>query len=842
MAAFTEGFTDSSQPGKDHIGAMISKVIAARKFAREERELAEQKAKKAGYDSLEEIGVEKGFFFKAALKSKFGGSFISGKKEQFRQTVDRVKLLKNPKAQFWNFIDNRDADGKKVEKSSAVERFRAQFDNYAFVSAKRPPEVSPDDPAVPDTEKDTATAASGRGRGRVTRDDILQAVIAIAASLEKTAQSINNNVQESKDIASGIQAIHTDVVSQLSERTDTLESKLDALIAAINAQTNLQKQSVDQAETTQDITEQKQVSNTADAFNFDDLQTPEDEERQDDMQLDSNPAATSAQAAEFAQQDAYNNPPQAETGGIISGPDEGYMAKLHGDEMVIPLDNNYTQGQPSAMDGKVRPVPETPAIKPKTQSFETGTKSPKPSSNLGGKIGFTPMNIGAMTGLAGTDVTTKLSQPLMDAMSLPMMVAGGTVLSSVSNMMNALGPENAEFAGEIAKVARPVADVFGLPNTLSNKVTGSSKSQKDEKTDPKKEKEENKKKGMLSKLTDGIKKLLGVKPGGGSGGGGGGGSGEPPVAKNVPEGREDKIAAALKFYKEKGLSDEGASYMVGNLLQESGLRPDAVGDNGQAFGLAQWRIDEKSGARWKGFQKWAKDNNKDTGDFIAQLEYTLVEGETYNKGLTTLKGTDKKAIMDYIEAYEGYSEEGSRFSYGEDILQNIDRYRSGATPPSKNNPPKPGQAVDAAQAISQNFGLKTNEKFFFDHNGDTYEAYKTTKGFRIFKYGTELNTTGQNLGVVNALIQAGNKSQQQSLKPPANPSGADTKPGTETASALQPTRKTQGSTGGTTVVAMAGAAQSKTTNTTQRPDSSQAVGEGGDNNLRAMYNPNGVVA
>ena len=51
MAAGTEGFNDTSQPGRDHLGAMISKVIAARKFAREEREQAEAKAKKAGYDS-----------------------------------------------------------------------------------------------------------------------------------------------------------------------------------------------------------------------------------------------------------------------------------------------------------------------------------------------------------------------------------------------------------------------------------------------------------------------------------------------------------------------------------------------------------------------------------------------------------------------------------------------------------------------------------------------------------------------------------------------------------------------------------------------------------------------
>lgn len=43
MAAFTEGFTDTSKPGKDHIGSMIAKVIAARQLAREERELAEEK-------------------------------------------------------------------------------------------------------------------------------------------------------------------------------------------------------------------------------------------------------------------------------------------------------------------------------------------------------------------------------------------------------------------------------------------------------------------------------------------------------------------------------------------------------------------------------------------------------------------------------------------------------------------------------------------------------------------------------------------------------------------------------------------------------------------------------
>ena len=354
MAAGTEGFNDTSQPGKDHIGAMISKVIAARKFAREEREAAEEKAKKAGYDSLDELGVEKGFFFKAALKSKFGGSYISGKKQDIQQTVDRVKLLKNPTAQFWNFVDNRGADGKEIKKLSEVERFREQFDNYAFVSAKRPPEkVESSEEMIPDTAEETASSASGTGKSRVSREDILTAVSAIASSLEQTAQSINNTLGETKDIASGVQAIKTDVVTQLSERTDTIEAKLDAIAAAINAQTALQKQTTDNNQAAQNMGGAKPVKNAADSSDFDDLTTPEDESEESDLDVDNIPD---------------QKPPEAETGGIVSGPDSGYLAKLHGDEMVVPLDNNYTQGEPSAMDGKVRPVPETSAITSKPQS------------------------------------------------------------------------------------------------------------------------------------------------------------------------------------------------------------------------------------------------------------------------------------------------------------------------------------------------------------------------------------------------------------------------------------------------------------------------------------------
>jgi hypothetical protein len=143
---------------------------------------------------------------------------------------------------------------------------------------------------------------------------------------------------------------------------------------------------------------------------------------------------------------------------------------------------------------------------------------------------------------------------------------------------------------------------------------------------------------------------------------------------NVPGGKDDKIKAALAFYKSKGFSDTGAAYMVGNLLQESGLRPEAVGDNGKAFGLAQWRIDQAAGARWLGYLKWAKENNKQVGDFYAQLEYTIVEGQKYNAGLSMMKGNDKNAHKRFIKGYEGYSVEGNRFGFAEGILKNSEKY------------------------------------------------------------------------------------------------------------------------------------------------------------------------
>ena len=65
---------------------------------------------------------------------------------------------------------------------------------------------------------------------------------------------------------------------------------------------------------------------------------------------------------------------------------------------------------------------------------------------------------------------------------------------------------------------------------------------------------------------------------------------KPYVDKVVPKTIKSNITShIINFFIKKGLTIEQASGIVGNLYQESMLNPNAVGDNGQSYGLAQWR-------------------------------------------------------------------------------------------------------------------------------------------------------------------------------------------------------------------------------------------------------------
>lgn len=92
---------------------------------------------------------------------------------------------------------------------------------------------------------------------------------------------------------------------------------------------------------------------------------------------------------------------------------------------------------------------------------------------------------------------------------------------------------------------------------------------------------------------------------------------------------------AYEFFIGKGLNPHQAAGIVGNLMQESGLKTSIKGDGGKAFGIAQWHPD-----RQKGLEALAKSLGTSKSDFNTQLEYVWQE----------LNTTEKRALDKLMQA------------------------------------------------------------------------------------------------------------------------------------------------------------------------------------------------
>ncbi|SEP57323.1 hypothetical protein SAMN03159444_00090 [Pseudomonas sp. NFACC02] len=96
----------------------------------------------------------------------------------------------------------------------------------------------------------------------------------------------------------------------------------------------------------------------------------------------------------------------------------------------------------------------------------------------------------------------------------------------------------------------------------------------------------------------------------------------------LKQGGMEAAGATIDFFRQKGWTEEQAKGIAANIQTESGFKSDAVGDGGQAYGLAQWHKD-----RQDNFTKFSgKDIRKSTG--AEQLEFI-------NHELT--KGREKSA-------------------------------------------------------------------------------------------------------------------------------------------------------------------------------------------------------
>lgn len=123
------------------------------------------------------------------------------------------------------------------------------------------------------------------------------------------------------------------------------------------------------------------------------------------------------------------------------------------------------------------------------------------------------------------------------------------------------------------------------------------------------------------------------------------GASAEPTAAAVEKGVKANAKEIHAWLLTQGLSPNGATGVVGNLIQESGLRTGAVGDGGTSFGIAQWHK-----GRGDALKKFAASKGMDYTDIEAQKMFLLKEMKTYGSMMEQLKDPNV-SIMDAARVF-----------------------------------------------------------------------------------------------------------------------------------------------------------------------------------------------
>jgi len=811
MSAGTVGFTDTRKD-TNHIGSVISRILEARQLAEDERKYAEAQAKK-NKTTLEEAGIKRGDFFKKALRWKFGGEFKQKKLSQLNTWKKRGSLLKgvatgNSKGNKLNRFERSQALFDMFKASDKPKTFRDKF-KPLYKGFVKDPAVKPKSELVkPGTAKKIQKATTSKSKKRVSKEDILDSIAGITNAIEKIAESIS----EKNKIVSD-QMIHSSVLqgmihTQLKTNGDSLEEKLQKIVDAISNQTQYKKEAVDKAESRYAESKLEEQKDVASVRKFNNLLTKEDESIERPTggygSLSEMGRTLESGRTEVAGMDVSGitnktppmyMPPQAEQGAILSGPDSGYLAELHGNEMVVPLDNNYTQGEPSAVDGKVRPKPTEPIATPKSmpsnniQKFETGTnnKSPISSSPITSKFGFnTARNQMGIAG-GGTTQQSKMSQSMIDVMSLPMMAAGGTILASTTKYMQSLGGEGADIKPEIERVARPIAETFGLPPSIVNKAKQGSTTKAPGAGKPDGEDGESNK-NILAKLLDGfgamldkMKDSINTTP--------------PPSPTGTAQpadisGNEKELVKRLMIAEAGGEGTEGMAMVGRSVLNRAGLvQSGKLGagqfnaESGSVTDIIQAPLQYTPYAQGKLDRPLSAEENA-----RAEAAYQLMMNDPEFRKAIKTKFNLSESDVKKAAAATGFR----NYDAGADVdkSQQVNEFVAGRhtfntagnagliTPYSTATvaqPATPTQSptVQLGQAITNNYGLIVGQERPFTVPGyGEVKARKTTKGFDFYGPGmnNKLDVSPSNpQGKTIVDYFKSTNGGTQTISPPANP-------------------------------------------------------------------------
>jgi len=331
--------------------------------------------------------------------------------------------------------------------------------------------------------------------------------------------------------------------------------------------------------------------------------------------------------------------PELASGGVVSGPEKGFLAILHGTEAVIP----------------VAKIPEILTL---------------PFKVLGSHI------LGSIFAV-------------VDAMG-----SVGRFVKPIA--ISVLAPAMKLFGMETAVADKDIGKTQGNAETITNKINNEKEKQDLDKMFGKDVFKE-----IGEMLLIGGGSIFGSLFGGPaqaatSGGGGGGASGGAGGgAGNTPSGTTSSVSGqagnmnkGAEMLRNAGVPDKGAAYLAGNIQQESswnGQRDwgqvlgDGTSRNGGLVSWASWSDDP---ARLGKIEKYLGKNIKEASDG-EQINAMLWEMKNYYPGAYKVfmdpNSTDQQLEKASYQ-YWGYGEVGERYHYAQQVLQHLQKSPKQTTP------------------------------------------------------------------------------------------------------------------------------------------------------------------
>ena len=281
----------------------------------------------------------------------------------------------------------------------------------------------------------------------------------VAISLSSSINTINDKMDESNENLIAAKDGIDKTYKKLEQNGDSLEEKLDAIIDALRYSNRSaeEKRDKNEAAAKESFMQQQVDLSNANRILMQDMDRQEIRDMQAaDLAEDDRGPIGMDQGETFEDDDL----PSLARGGIVSGPDSGYLAVLHGDEAVIPLDNNYTQGEPTAV-GK-EPISQMPMMAERGITPGDNPDNMKPKFSINAPSVSPKLNFGNNTG--GGDLAKAIQLPA----KMAGIVTGGLMSNVLSTSILPRGVVN-----HIKSLISPIMESFGVGDLASNLTEGS---------------------------------------------------------------------------------------------------------------------------------------------------------------------------------------------------------------------------------------------------------------------------------------------------------------------------------------------------------------------------------